>query len=87
MHFNIASFAEFKSYVRNNREFILNFGALLKAGIPVVAKVGPVVVRTRVGVADETDLLDLLVAIFDRHGEPQRRAVARGKRLATHFID
>jgi hypothetical protein len=40
-------------------------GALLKAGIPVVAKVGPVVVRARVGVADEADLLDLLVAIFD----------------------
>src|SRR5580700_3662157 len=61
--------------------------ALLKAGVPVVAKVGPVVVRSRVGVADEADLLDLLVAIFDRHGEPQGGAVAGGKRLAAHFID
>jgi hypothetical protein len=56
--------------------------ALLKAGVPVVAKVGPVVVRARVGVADGADLLDLLVAIFDGHGEPQGRAVAGGKSLA-----
>src|ERR1700760_558407 len=61
--------------------------ALLKAGIPVVAKVGPVVIRSRVGVADEADLLNLFVTVFDRHGEPQGRAVAGSKRLAAQFIN
>lgn len=40
--------------------------------IPVVTKLGPVVVWSAVGVADETDALDLLVPILRGHVQSQR---------------
>ena len=55
--------------------------ATAKACVPVVAKLGPVVVGLQVGVGDEADALDLLVAVFRGRVQTQRRAVKLGKRL------
>ena len=53
----------------------------LKTRVPVVAELGPVVVRLLVGVGDETNSLDLLVAVLGGRVQPQRRSMILGQGL------
>ncbi len=63
------------------------YAVQLQPRIPVIAKLGPIIVRFVVGVGDKADALDLLVPIFDGHMQPKRGAMILRQRLAGHFRD
>ena len=53
--------------------------------VPVVTKLGPIVVRLAVGVADKSDALDLLVSVLGGHMQSQRCAVILRQRRTHHL--
>lgn len=54
---------------------------------PVVSELGPVVIRFGVGIRDQADALDLLVAVFRRRVKPERSTMGLRERPAHHLGD
>ena len=67
--------------------FSLDVVVPLQSCVPVITKLGPIVVRLAVRIANEANPFNLFVAVFQRHEETQRCAMILRQWCAHHLGD